>query len=44
MSEVLVLGSGIRKMGLGPGDRAAIYAETSYIPGDAILIAVLIGK
>jgi long-chain acyl-CoA synthetase len=44
VSEVSTLASGLRAMGLEPGDKVAIYAETSYIHLHPLLIFVLPGN
>jgi long-chain acyl-CoA synthetase len=44
VSEVSMLASGLRAMGLEPGDKVAIYAETSYVCTHSQLIFVLTGN
>ena len=45
VSEVSTLASGLSAIGLAPGDRAAIYAETSYVLNDELpLTSVLTGN
>ena len=44
VSEVSALASGLRAMGLEPGDKVAIYAETSYLLIHCLLTFVLIGS
>jgi long-chain acyl-CoA synthetase len=44
VSEVSTLASGLRAMGLEPGDKVAIYAETSYVYIHSQLIFVLTGN